>query len=138
MRFNNFLISTNFFNLNNHSILVVLHRINLLRAKFNIYFHLYVPCLISFSSQKSQTFLFNHTFGYATKNVFNGSSLGKQYRAKAIEERCGLKVAGKEKKEPQTEKLKTSRLLLNSETNNTIEGEKQHFTMLPKIENSIV
>ena len=33
---------------------------------------------------------------HTTKNVFNGSSLGKQYSAKAIEERCGLKVAGEE------------------------------------------
>lgn len=42
---------------------------------------------------------------HTTKNVFNGSSLGKQFSAKAIEERCGLKVAGEEKKNQIYEKL---------------------------------
>lgn len=40
-----------------------------------------------------------------TKNVFNGSSLGKQYSAKAIEERCGFKIAGEEKRSQMYEKL---------------------------------
>lgn len=30
---------------------------------------------------------------HTTKNAFNGSSLGKQYNTKAIEQRCGIKVA---------------------------------------------
>ncbi|WP_348810617.1 relaxase/mobilization nuclease domain-containing protein [Flavobacterium maritimum] len=41
---------------------------------------------------------------HTTKNVFNGSSLGKQYSAKAIEERCGLKIAGEEKRSQIYEK----------------------------------
>ncbi|MDR6846205.1 relaxase/mobilization nuclease domain-containing protein [Flavobacterium granuli] len=35
---------------------------------------------------------------HTTKNVFNGSNLGKEYSAKAIEERCGLKSASEEKR----------------------------------------
>lgn len=50
---------------------------------------------------------------HTTKNVFNGSSLGKQYSAKAIEERCGLKVAGEEKRNQIYEKLPSRELLIN-------------------------
>nr|WP_315203572.1 relaxase/mobilization nuclease domain-containing protein [uncultured Flavobacterium sp.] len=50
---------------------------------------------------------------HTTKNVFNGSSLGKQYSAKAIEERCGLKVAGEEKRNQIYEKLPSKELLID-------------------------
>lgn len=50
---------------------------------------------------------------HATKNVFNGSSLGKQYSAKAIEERCGLKVAGEEKRNQIYEKLPSKESLID-------------------------
>ncbi|WP_349293573.1 relaxase/mobilization nuclease domain-containing protein [Flavobacterium aquiphilum] len=44
--------------------------------------------------------LFGITYvDHTTKNVFNGSSLGKQYSAKAIEERCGITVNSKGKYE---------------------------------------
>lgn len=50
---------------------------------------------------------------HITKNVFNGSSLGKQYSAKAIGERCGLKVAGEEKRNQIYEKLPSKELLID-------------------------
>jgi hypothetical protein len=50
---------------------------------------------------------------HTTKNAFNGSSLGKQYSAKAIEERCGLKVAGEEKRNQIYEKLPSKELLID-------------------------
>lgn len=50
---------------------------------------------------------------HTTKNVFNGSSLGKQYSAKAIEERCGLQVAGEEKRNQIYEKLPSKELLID-------------------------
>jgi hypothetical protein len=50
---------------------------------------------------------------HTTKNVFNGSSLGKQYSAKAIEERCGLKVAGEEKRNQIYEKLRFKESLID-------------------------
>jgi hypothetical protein len=50
---------------------------------------------------------------HTTKNVFNGSSLGKLYSAKAIEERCGLKVAGEEKRNQIYEKLPSKELLID-------------------------
>lgn len=50
---------------------------------------------------------------HITKNVFNGSSLGKQYSAKAIEERCGLKVAGEEKRNQIYEKLPSKESLID-------------------------
>lgn len=49
---------------------------------------------------------------HTTKNVFNGSSLGKEYSAKAIEERCGLKVAVEEKRNQIYEKLPSKELLI--------------------------
>ncbi|MCV9926625.1 relaxase/mobilization nuclease domain-containing protein [Flavobacterium sp. LS1R49] len=50
---------------------------------------------------------------HTTKNVFNGSSLGKQYSAKAIEERCGLKVAGEEKRNQIYDKPRSKKLLID-------------------------
>jgi hypothetical protein len=50
---------------------------------------------------------------HTTKNVFNGSSLGKQYSAKAIEERCGLKIAGEEKRNQIYKKLPSKELLID-------------------------
>lgn len=50
---------------------------------------------------------------HTTKNVFNGNSLGKQYSAKAIEERCGLKVAGEEKRNQIYEKLPSKESLID-------------------------
>lgn len=51
---------------------------------------------------------------YTTKNVFNGSSLGKQYSAKAIEERCGFNIAGEEKRNQIYEKLPSRELLIDT------------------------
>ena len=39
---------------------------------------------------------------HQTKSIFNGSALGKQYSAKAIQERCGLKEVMKSELLPQT------------------------------------
>jgi hypothetical protein len=49
-----------------------------------------------------------------TKNVFNGSSLGKQYSAKAIQERCGLKVAGEEKRSQIYKNLPSKEFLIEN------------------------
>jgi hypothetical protein len=51
---------------------------------------------------------------HTTKNVFNGSSLGKQYSAKAIEERCGFKIAGEEKRNQIYNKLPSKESLIDS------------------------
>jgi hypothetical protein len=51
---------------------------------------------------------------HTTKNVFNGSSLGKEYSAKAIEERCGLKVAGEEKRNQISKKLPSKESLIDN------------------------
>jgi hypothetical protein len=51
---------------------------------------------------------------HTTKNVFNGSSLGKQYSAKAIEERCGLKVALEEKNNKIYEKTPSIESLIDN------------------------
>ncbi|TRX30907.1 relaxase [Flavobacterium sp. ZT3R18] len=87
-----------------------------------------------------------------TKNVFNGSSLGKQYSAKAIQERCGLKVAGEEKRSQIYENLPSKESLINKmeKQRGTLTipdlvkvldvlmlGEKQYFTMLPKLDKII-
>ena len=50
---------------------------------------------------------------HTTKNVFKGSSLEKQYSAKAIEERCGLKFAGVEKRNQIYEKLPSKESLID-------------------------
>ncbi|WP_409415779.1 relaxase/mobilization nuclease domain-containing protein [Flavobacterium sp. PS2] len=63
--------------------------------------------------KSSEGFLYGITYiDHTTKNVFNGSSLGKEYSAKAIEERCGLKVAGEEKRNQIFEKLPSKELLV--------------------------
>jgi hypothetical protein len=89
---------------------------------------------------------------HTTKNVFNGSSLGKQYSAKAIEERCGLKVAGEEKRNQIYEKLNSKESLINilQQQKETLTipdmmkvldalmlEEKQYVTMLPKLDKII-
>ena len=51
---------------------------------------------------------------HQTKSVFNGSSLGKEYSAKTIQERCGLKVAGAEKRNQIHEKLPSKESLINN------------------------
>ncbi|TCN49389.1 relaxase [Flavobacterium circumlabens] len=50
---------------------------------------------------------------HTTKNVFNGSSLGKEYSAKAIEERCGLKITTEGKGNHIYEKLPSKELLID-------------------------
>ncbi|RUT69461.1 relaxase [Flavobacterium cupreum] len=50
---------------------------------------------------------------HITKNVFNGSRLGKEFSAKAIEERCGMKVSAKENNNQIYEKLPSRELLLD-------------------------
>jgi hypothetical protein len=50
---------------------------------------------------------------HLTRNVYNGSSLGKAYSAKSIEERCGLKVAGEEKRNQIHEKLPSKESLID-------------------------
>lgn len=98
-------------------------------------------------------FLYGITYvDHTAKNVFNGSSLGKQYSAKAIEERCGLKVAGEEKRNQIYEKLRSKESLINvlEQQKNTLTipdivkvldvltlEEKQYFTMLPKLDKII-
>lgn len=51
---------------------------------------------------------------YTTKNVFNGSSLGKQYSAKAIEERCGFNIAGEEKRNQIYDKIPSKESLIDN------------------------
>jgi hypothetical protein len=51
---------------------------------------------------------------HTTKNVFNGSSLGKQFSAKAIEERCGFKIAGEEKSNQIYNKLPSKESLIDN------------------------
>lgn len=89
---------------------------------------------------------------HTTKNVFNGSSLGKQYSAKAIEERCGLKVASEEKRNQIYEKLRSKESLINilQQQKDTLTisdlvkavdvlvlEDKQYFAMLPKLDKII-
>ena len=50
---------------------------------------------------------------HKTKSVFNGSSLGKEYSAKAIQERCGLKVASEEKRNQIHKKLPSKESLID-------------------------
>lgn len=89
---------------------------------------------------------------HTTKNIFNGSSLGKQYCAKAIEERCGLKVAGEEKRNQIYEKLRSKESLITvlEQQKNTLtipdmvkaldvlmQEEKEYVAMLPKLDKII-
>ncbi|TCN54503.1 relaxase [Flavobacterium circumlabens] len=58
--------------------------------------------------------LYGITFiDHITKNVFNGSSLGKEYSAKAIEERCGMNIAGEGKVNQIYDKLPSKELLID-------------------------
>jgi hypothetical protein len=72
-----------------------------------------------------------------TKNVFNGSSLGKQYSAKAIEERCELKTTNKSIAESQTDCLKNNKSHFNLGLNNSLQGEKLQLQIFTKTENVI-
>lgn len=64
--------------------------------------------------RSSEGLLYGITYiDHTTKNVFNGSSLGKEYSAKSIEERCGLKVAFEEKNNQIYEKLRSKELLID-------------------------
>lgn len=89
---------------------------------------------------------------HTTKNIFNGCSLGKQYSAKAIEERCGLKAAGEEKRNQIYEKLRSKESLINilQQQKDTLTisdlvkaldvlvlEDKQYFEMLPKLDKII-
>jgi hypothetical protein len=49
-----------------------------------------------------------------TKNIFNGNSLGKEYSAKAIEDRCGLKIANEGKINQPYEKIPSTELLIDN------------------------
>ncbi|MNG16902.1 hypothetical protein D3C84_1008490 [compost metagenome] len=75
--------------------------------------------------RSSQGQLYGITYiDHTTKNVFNGSSLGKQYGAKAIEERCGLKIAGEEKRNQIYEKLPSKESLIDN-----LQQQKETFTI---------
>ncbi|MNY28659.1 hypothetical protein D3C86_1626470 [compost metagenome] len=75
--------------------------------------------------RSSQGQLYGVTYiDHTTKNVFNGSSLGKQYGAKAIEERCGLKIAGEEKRNQIYEKLPSKESLIDN-----LQQQKETFTI---------
>ncbi|TDO96113.1 relaxase/mobilization nuclease domain-containing protein [Flavobacterium sp. 245] len=65
---------------------------------------------------------------HTTKNVFNGSSLGKQYSAKAIEYRCSSTFTNESKRESQTDKL---------EIKNKFQDEKQKLQTFSKMENVV-
>lgn len=51
---------------------------------------------------------------HKTKSVFNGSSLGKEYSAKAIQERCELKIADGGKSNMMSEKTPSKEFLINN------------------------
>lgn len=74
---------------------------------------------------------------HTTKNVFNGSSLGKQYSAKAMEDRCSSTFTNETKIESHTNKLEITKSNFSSEQANSVQNEKQQFKILPKIENVI-
>lgn len=61
---------------------------------------------------------------HTTKNVFNGSSLGKLYSAKAIEERCGINIAGEEKRNQIYDKLPSKESLID-----TFQNQKDRLTI---------
>jgi hypothetical protein len=64
--------------------------------------------------RSSEGLLYGITYvDHTTKNVFNGSSLGKEYSAKAIEERCGLNIASEEKSNQIYEKIPSTELLID-------------------------
>jgi hypothetical protein len=64
--------------------------------------------------RSSEGLLYGITYiDLTTKNVFNGSSLGKEYSAKAIEERCGVKIVVAGKSNQIYEKLPSTELLMD-------------------------
>ncbi|WP_413998102.1 relaxase/mobilization nuclease domain-containing protein [Flavobacterium sp. W1B] len=66
--------------------------------------------------QNSEGLLYGITYvDHRTKCVFNGSALGKQYSAKAIQQRCKLNSSGEQKIAGQTEKSRTGPQLFRSE-----------------------
>ncbi|WP_338647751.1 relaxase/mobilization nuclease domain-containing protein [Flavobacterium sp. KS-LB2] len=77
---------------------------------------------------------------HKTKSVFNGSNLGKEYSAKAIQERCGLKVAGQEKGNQIHEKLPSKKSLIDDlqqqKNSLTIADLVKLLDMLIQVENS--
>ncbi|KIA95617.1 MULTISPECIES: relaxase/mobilization nuclease domain-containing protein [unclassified Flavobacterium] len=103
--------------------------------------------------KNSEGLLYGITYvDHVTKNVFNGSSLGKQYSAKAIQERCGLKVAGEEKRNQIYERLRSKKTLINvlEQQKNILTipdmvkvldvlilEEKQYFAMVPQLDKII-
>lgn len=74
---------------------------------------------------------------HTTKNVFNGSSLGKQYSAKAIENRCSSTFTNENKRESQRNQLEITKPNLNSDQSNNFQDAKQQFQILTKMENII-
>jgi len=75
--------------------------------------------------RSNEGFLFGVTFvDHTTKNVFNGSSLGKEYSAKAIEERCGLKMIKKEKNDQINEKIISKEFLIDE-----LQSQKDNLTI---------
>lgn len=63
----------------------------------------------------SENIIYGITYvDHTTKCVFNGSSLGKEYSVKAIEERCGLNVAGKEKRNQISEKFSSKEIFIEN------------------------
>lgn len=74
---------------------------------------------------------------HTTKNVFNGSSLGKQYSAKAIEDRCSSTFTNETKRESQRNQLEITKPNLNSDQSNNFQDAKQQFQILTKMENII-
>lgn len=72
-----------------------------------------------------------------TKNVFNGSSLGKQYSAKAIQERCNLTFIDGNKKKLNRNQLEITKPDLSSDQSTNFQDGKQQFQILPKMENVI-
>jgi len=68
--------------------------------------------------QNDQGLIYGITFiDYRTKCIYNGSDLGKQYSAKAIQERCSKSVAGEERNTFNiTQQLTTHQHSLGSKT----------------------
>lgn len=67
------------------------------------------------SANNDQGILYGITYvDYTTKRDFNRSSLGKEYSAKAILERCGLKLNGKKKRNHTYEKFPSNKSLIEN------------------------
>ncbi|MBK0371167.1 relaxase/mobilization nuclease domain-containing protein [Flavobacterium agrisoli] len=75
--------------------------------------------------RSSEGMLYGITYiDHTTKNVFNGSSLGKEFSPKAIEERCGLKPTDEEKKEQIQDRIPSRELLIED-----LENQKNTLTI---------